>query len=296
MTQDKNKIELPVLQNYLSATQYLQDIYIYRKSQNPGFSYDAWAAEMGFKSRSFVKMLIHQQRTITESSIEAISQSLNFNESDKAYFTLLVNYSQAGSHAEKTFYQDKLFAHVGENKDFQEIREYSEFLSSPDLPKLQVLLSFADLEKTVSGLAKFLSQPPAKVLENLQKLEELKVAQSEFNSELQAMEWKPTKKSFKVPKNFGCEALENYHNQCLLEAIDAQKMPAHLRRYRSVLVPLSQADYENLVAEVNALVNKTLAKYDSETLLEKRLYKMNLNMIPVTEVFAQPDEPFCSQS
>lgn len=281
MILDKNKIEAPTLKNYLSVTVYLQDLYTYRKNENSGFSYESWSSELGFKSRSFLKMIIDGQRTITVSSMEAICKSMSFSKAEAAYFSLLVHYGQARDQDEKAFYLDKIFEHQGQSREMIEVRHYNEFLSSKDLPKLLVLLSFKDIRKTAEGLSSFLRVSAEQVTLDLKKLEELNLASQDPISG----EWQSTKKSFKVPKNLGCGALENYHNQSLVEAIAAQKLASNLRRFRSILLPLAEADFEKILLDIESLVTKSVAKYDSENLAQKRLYKMNINLYPITELF-----------
>jgi uncharacterized protein (TIGR02147 family) len=277
----------PALKNYLSVTEYLQDYYHHRKSQNPGFSYEAWAAELGFKSRSFLKMIVDRKRNITSAVAETLAAAMELDPSERSYFQLLVNYSQAEEPAQKELFMEKIFEQLGQAQERQEILHYQEFLSSKELPKLLVLLSFKDLDKTPTGLAEFLRRPEADIVQSLARLQAMGLAHEVPEGSLRT-EWQATKKSFKVPKNFGCLALENYHNHCLQEAIQAQKLAPHLRRYRSLLLPLSAEDYTKLLGDIESLVAKTVAKYDSDSLVQKRLYKMNLNLIPVTETLEVP--------
>ncbi len=270
--------EPPNLKNYLSVTAYLQDIYLYRKQENPGFSYESWATELGFKSRSFLKMLIDGERTITPQTVEILCKSFGFDSEEAAYFHLLVGYSQATT--EKDLYLEKIFENLGKSRDLKDIVQFNEFLSSKELPKILVLLSFDDLDKSAKGLSHFLKKSVKEVTDDLYRLENLGLAQ--LNS--QTGEWYPSKKSFKVPKSLSNEALTKYHNESLLEAIEAQSLPTHLRRYRSLLLALQEEDFEKLMVDIEALISKAAVKYDSDVLAGKRLYKMNINLHPVTEI------------
>lgn len=276
MTSVEVQKSTPELRQYLSVTQYLQDIYNYKKSLSPGFSYDAWSTEIGFKSRSFLHMIITQQRNISETFIEKFCVYMQFSETEKSYFSLLVSYNQAQQEKEKSYYLDLIFENLGKTKEVIEILKYSEFLESIELPKILVLLSFNDIQRNAQKLSEILKTDADSVQIHLEKLQDLGLAQ------LKEGQWVPTKKSFCVPKNFSSVPLENYHNRSLLEAIAAQKLHTDTRRFRSLLVPLSEQDYQNLLTEINSLVSKTLAKYDSDTLADKKLYKININLYPVT--------------
>jgi len=279
----KHHNEFPQVKNYLSVTSYLQDVYAFRKSMSAGFSYDSWAAELGLKSRSFMKMLVDGERAITSQTLEALILSLGFSPEENNYFRLIVAHSQSESPDEKTLYMEKIFEVLGQSRDLIEIQQYGEFLSSTELPKIQVLLSFNDLPKTSAELAVFLKKTEEEVGASLVKLANLGLAsQDEISGE-----WKAIKKAFKVPKSFGNEALVNYHNQSLMDAIEAQKLPVQVRRFRSLLVALTEEDYEKLLGDIEALVSKSIAKYDSDMIANKRLYKMNINLHPVTETFIE---------
>lgn len=268
----------PVVFNYLSAVTYLNDFVAFQKQQEPGFTYESWASELGFKSRSFLTMILNGERNITTQFIESFSQTVNFSKEEKDYFSLLAQHNQSPSETEQKIYLNQILEHKGRQKEQIEITNSAEFLTSPLLPKLLVLLSFQDLKRTPQGLAHFLKENPHSLSGLLQQLEKMGLAQIDINGY-----WIPTKNSFKVPKNFGSEALKKYHNHSLQEATVAQDQPAHLRRFRSVLLPLSEKDYQTLLEDIDALVSKTIARFDSDSLDQKRLYKLNLNLFPVTE-------------
>lgn len=270
----------PVLFNYISATSYLYDLMLFRKRENPGFTYESWARELGFKSRSFMTMILNKERNITSQFIEVFTTTMNFSADEKTYFSLLVQYNQADSETEKSHYLDRLLEWQGQQKDAVEIKNYNEFLKTTFLPKLLVLLSFKDLDCSAEGLALFLNEDLRFIQSSLGQLQSMQLAAPN-----QTGQWVSFKKSFKVPKNFGSEALEKYHNQSLQEAISAQKTPATQRRFRSLLLPLSENDYQNLLTDIESLITKSLAKYDSETLDQKSLYKLNLNVFPLTKKY-----------
>lgn len=272
--------EKPMLFDYISATSYLHDLMIFRKTQNAGFTYESWANELGFKSRSFMTMILNKERNITTQFIEVFSKSMDFNDTEKSFFSLLVQYNQTDSETEKLHYLDRMLELQGKQKDLVEINNYKGFLKSTFLPKLLLLLGFKDLNRSPAGLSLFLNETLEMISANLNQLQVMGLA-----SPNEQGEWISVKGSFKVPKNLGSEVLENYHNQSLNEAIEAQKKPTQQRRFRSLLLPLSETDYQNLLTDIESLIHKTVIKYDSETLDQKMLYKLNLNLFPVTEKY-----------
>lgn len=269
----------PYLQNYLSITKFMQDEFLYRKNIDPLFSYEAWANELGFKSRSFMRMVCTGSRPITKKFISTFCQKMNYSAEEIKYFNLLVSYSQTSSQHQKIIYGEQLLLQQKTTENRLEILNHYEFLSSVLLPKLQVLLSFSDLEKSPEKLAKLLDAAAPGVEQALLKLEKMGLATAEPDQKT----FKATQKSFKVVKSFGNPALENYHNNSLLEAIKAQKLEAQIRRFRSLILPLNEDEFSDLLEEVEIFVKKTLSKYNADELLVRRLFQMNINVFPVTQ-------------
>lgn len=277
MTSGVTSLE-PQLDKFHKATEYLQAYYKYRKGMDQGFSYEAWSVELGYRSRSFLKMLVSGQRGLTEDFVENFSRHVKFTPSQSQYFSLIALYEQAVAEHEKTVYLDKIFEYSGRLQQLQLVENKDEFLLDVHLPKLLLLLGFHDIQKTPEYLAQITGTDQASIEERLYKLASLGLA---VQNESQ---WEAIEESFRVPSQFGSQALESYHNASLAEAMEAQKMEARLRRFRSLLLPLSEPEFEVLLGDIENLVGKAIAKHSHKHLLNRRLYKLNLNLYPVTEL------------
>lgn len=267
-------------------SEYLKSIYDFRKNENSGFTYDLWSIELGYKSRSFIKMLTMNQRAVTDQFAENFSNKMNFTASEQIHFGLMVKYNQVSSDSDKKIYLDKIFENLGRSKLQTEISNHTEFLSNLMLPKILVLLSFKDLDRTTQGLSGFLKIPTSKMTVYLIQLEKMNLAVCSSVEKT----WSANNHSFKIPTDFKNEALKKYHNASLAEAIKAQDLPENQRRYRSTLIALSDQQYENLISDMNDLVSKAVSKYDSDEIQNKRLYKMNLNIFATTDQFEKQTE------
>lgn len=273
----------PCLYDFHKMTEYLQALYTHYKKHNEGFSYEAWSLELGYKSRSFLKMVVTGQRSITTDFIQALSASMKFSSEETSYLHLTAQYEQADNEQGKTAYLDKILEHLGQikGKNLSEVND--EFLKSGDLPKLLMILGFKDVLRTSAGLALLMNLPMEIIEKKLQQLEEMGLAR------VCDSQWEAYEDSFRVPNKFGNEAISSYHQHSLMEAIEAQKMEARLRRFRSLLLPLGDQDFEILLKDIEALVNKSLAQFDHKSLNDRRLYKMNINVYPVTPLVKSQD-------
>lgn len=271
---------MPRLTSYLSVIDYLNELYRYRKIKDAGFSYERWASELGYNSRSFMKMIVSQKRRMTSDFISAFSAKMEFSLEENQYFSLLVSHVQAKTEQEKELFLNKIFEYRGKMQRTLIVSDADEFLLNPFLTQLQVLLSFLDIKRTPECLASLLKIDAEKCLDLLETLERLGLAQRTENSQ----SWKPAENSFVVPQKPGSAALTAYHNQAALEAIQAQSMAVDLRKFKSILLPLSEKDFKEFYIEIEATLSRLLAKYDKDYFSQCRLYKVNFNAYPVTEI------------
>ncbi|MBO9668663.1 MAG: TIGR02147 family protein [Bdellovibrio sp.] len=273
-----NALTAPPVCKYHKASEFLKAHYEYRKKLDPGFSYEAWSVELGYKSRSFLKMLASGQRNLTAEFIENFGKSVQFTAEDAHYFTLIVSHEQAEGDYEKAIYLDKIFEHRGRREALSLVDNQDEFLLDHHLPKILILLGFEDIPKTTEYLARITNMDIDLMEMRLFKLGAMGLATCKD------YQWQAVEESFRVPNKFGNQALESYHNSSLTDAMAAQKIETRLRRFRSLLLPLGEQEFEDLLSDVENLVGKSIAKYNHKNLQNRRLYKMNINLHPVTEL------------
>jgi len=273
----------PDVMTYLSVHQYLADLYRFRKTSERGFSYEAWARELGFKTKSFLHQIVLGQRAITPDTLLIFLAKLNLNDAEKEYFKYLVLYSKASSQEEKNLYGQKLISMIKSHYQQEEISHYYEFLATTLLPKLQTLLSFKDIDRRAEGIAKLLKVSLDEAATALEKLQELGLARADEHGQ-----WESQTKSFKVPDELGNSVILQYHEQSLHEAIQAMTYTSDLRRYKSLLMPLKPSEFQSFLGELQNFVRQSLNKYDVDSLHERRLYQVNFNIYAVSEEGDRP--------
>lgn len=261
----------PELHNYLDIHDYLKDLYSYRKKTEAGFSYESWAQELGFHNRSFLRQVIVGRRSLTEATIGVLCDRLNLSAVDREYFHLLVLYSRARSPEQRNLYGRKLRQLIRHGYEQTEVADFQEFVSSPLIPQVQMLLSFEDVTKTPEALADLLRRPLQDVLEALEALRQIQMAEETANG------WQSRQRALKVSDRLGHRALLHFHEQCLTEAIRAGELPTEDRRYRTLLVSMSEDEKERFLQELEVFVKQTLSQYDPRQFGGRKLYQINLN-------------------
>lgn len=89
-----DKLIRPEIFDYLDARQYLNDLYSYRKSMEPGFSFEAWAEELGFRSRSHLRMCLIGKRKISPLFIEKLTRTRSYSKKEQSFWEALVTLKQ----------------------------------------------------------------------------------------------------------------------------------------------------------------------------------------------------------
>ena len=82
---------------YTSYRKYLLDFYNERKAKKPTFSYQVFANKAGFKSKSFIKLVIDGKKNLTKESAFKINKVLKLDHKPFSYFEDLIAFNRAKS-------------------------------------------------------------------------------------------------------------------------------------------------------------------------------------------------------
>jgi len=85
----------PSVFEYDDYRRYLNDLYVYYKQETSYFSYRYFSKRAGFKSPNFLKLVIDDNRNLTEESAEKTIKAFKLSKSEAAHFKHLVFFCQA---------------------------------------------------------------------------------------------------------------------------------------------------------------------------------------------------------
>lgn len=275
-----NETVKPLIFDYLDVSSYLLDFYKYRKSGSKIFSYESWAQELGIKSRSLLRMVVMGERPLTPTLTKAISYGLPLNEQELKYFFLLVEYNRAKTKEQKNFFWKQMIPLIKSQEARTELHA-DDFLSSHWLPKIQSLLSFTDLNKTAPNIATLLNMKTEEVQSCLNALVALSVVKEHKVSDAESS-WSSQIESFKVPEAIQHSALKQYYLRSFDDAKNAIALPSEVRKFRSLLLPLSPEEYSEVLMKLEEAFQEILIEYKSDKFEGRNLYQMNMNLIPLT--------------
>lgn len=281
MSNSSDQNTKPVLKNYLSVQQYLGDLYVYRKRHEADFSYEKWAAEIGIKNRSYLRLVISGRRLVSPEVMELFIRHLLLEGTEKEYFTYLVLYSQSRHENQKRLYGRKLISLIKHEPDQFEIERHYDFVSDPLLPKLRTMLAYDDIRRTPDVLAGLLNISEVSVKAGLNKLHELGLAEATENG------WRALHKDVKVRDHAADVALHQFHTHSLQEAIKAHHLSADLRKFRSVLMAMNESEYQGFLDDFQIFMSSQISKHNSGQLQDRRLYHINFNLFPLSRKAAE---------
>ncbi len=269
--------------DFTDAVAFLKAYYEQRKRHSIHFSYAVWAEELGIKSRSFLRLVLVGKRSLTEDVADLIVKAMKLNQSETKYFTQLVALSRATTLGQKETHSreiakmhEKFALKNHENLEISK-KDLFDFLSSYRMPRLQVLLTLKDIEKNETKLAQLLGIKETEVAAQLLILQKIGLAAKDADGQWQAKEGQVA-----TPDVLGNVALQSFHRKSLEEAVEAIDLPKDTRRFQSLVMPLTPEQFQEVHQNLRSTLEKTLQSFESQEGHGKKIYQVNLNIIPVT--------------
>ncbi len=283
----KNKnILKPNISDYLDYRKFMVDYYNYKKKTTPDFSHTVWTNLAGFKSRSFLRLVMLGKRSISADSILLVARSLELNKQDTDFFYNLVSFNQSDNFKNREFYLNKLMK-TNVAKKLNTIKDSYRYLNNHITPRVQIALMIPFLDKTPEKIAQLLNANIAQVNQSLTSLKSLGLADYDTKSE----QWSTiSEKLFSLPDDFGNVAIQSFHQKSLNEAITAITQINQSRNFSSLLLVLNDDEYQSLLKDYKDFEKTIIAKYGITDGLNKRIYQINKNFIPVSDTLIEDDQ------
>jgi uncharacterized protein (TIGR02147 family) len=99
---------MPDVFAYIDYREFLRDYYQEMKERSDAFSYQSLANRAGFRSKSYIKLVIDGKKNLTERSVEKLNVALKLKGKALSYFRDLVAFNQARSYRLRSYYFRRL--------------------------------------------------------------------------------------------------------------------------------------------------------------------------------------------
>jgi len=270
---------MPNIFGYLDYRDFLGDYYREQKAKNPVFSYQFFANKAGFKSKSFLKLVIDGRKNLSGASLEKMAQAIKMGPKAFSYFEDLVAFNQAKSLKLRNLFFEKLMAYNSRNPARLILQNQYEFYSKWYHSSIRELATWEEFGEDYEALGKRL-KPPLSARQTRQSVDML----------LKLGLLKKTGKGYAQSDpliSTGDEvqslAIQNFHLQNLIlagESIDTT--PAGQRDISCLVAGLSEKGFRAYKAEIQAL-RKRLLKIAGEDTEQTRVYHVAIQLFPTTQ-------------
>ena len=259
----------PQVLSYQSANQFLKDYFTARKKSERNFSYEVWAAELGFNTRTYIKLIVEGQRNITNEFVESLSRKLKFSEREKLHFSIL---AQIGANKLEKMNEalKNMFFETFSVDSQRRIMDEKDFISSLVVPLVQLLVASEDFVATPKSMQKILNIDENIIQQTLELLENLNIIENQGEKG-----WVSKVNTFNVKKDH--EALKEFHGNTLNEAADKLQTEDIFKKFRSIYFSIESERLAELSEDMENFLRKIRNKYSTDQLMQgKELVKINL--------------------
>jgi uncharacterized protein (TIGR02147 family) len=275
----KGKISMPNIFNYMDYREFLKDFYTCHKAENPGFSYKIMADKAGFKSKSFIKLVIDGKKNLTADSLQKLNKVLKLNDNAFSYFDDLVAFNQAKSLKMRNYFFERLFSYRKRNPGRLVMQHQYDFYAKWYHNTIRELVTFYRFNEDYNALAKMIHPPISArtARESVQLLLELELIKKQKDGYVQTSPLLSTGDEVKSV------AVQNFHIQNMVlgaESIDT--CPAPERDISCLVLGLSKEGFEMVKAETQAF-RKRLLHIAQDDRGANRVYHYNIQLFPTSQ-------------
>jgi uncharacterized protein (TIGR02147 family) len=241
--------------NFMNYRDYLRAFYHDKKAEDKGFSYQVMAENAGFRSKSFIKLVIDGKKNLAPESLMKLKIVLKLNEKSFSYFRDLVAFNQARSMRERNDNLKRLFSYRKRNPGRLVLHDQYEFYSQWYHNTIRELLPLCDFKEDYGILGKMVDPPISarEARESVRLLLKLKLIIKKGTAYVQAS---PIITSGDEVKS---AAVQNFHVQNLaLAAASIDGCPGPRRDLSCLVLGLSEEGIERIKKETREFRKKLL--------------------------------------
>lgn len=265
---------------YLNYREYLEDYYLQKKRDNPHFSYQLFADKAGFKSRSFLKLVIDGKKNLSEKSLEKVKNALPLEGKQWDYFCDLVYFNQAKKLEVRNSYFQKLVSYNPRSKSKIILQEQFDFYEKWYHNTIREIVTTVDIGDDFEKLARLVKPriTPRMARLSVQLLLRLGFIRKENGRYVQC------DSVISTGDDVQSLAVQNFHHQNNnLAGESIETTPSAERDISCLVLGLSEKGFESVRDEIRSFRKRLLAIANAEKSVE-RVYHVNFNLFPTSEV------------
>ncbi len=270
----------PSVYDYLDYRSYLADMFHYRKTKAPHFSYRYFSNKAGFASPNFLQLVINGKRNLTNASIAKVAKGFGLKKKEREFFEFMVFMNQATVHDEKDHYYRKMISMVGYKNTGTIAKDQYDYFSKWYYPAIREILpgeAGADAPERIA--AKLKPKVTAKQVESaISLLEKLKLIRKSPDGR-----WEQAHKDISTGPEVKSMAVANFHKEMIrLAAESIDRFGAPQRDISGLTLSIRRESLPELKARIVSFRKEMMdmAGMDENP---DMVVQINIQMFPLTE-------------
>lgn len=263
--------------SYTDYREFLDDFYLEKKSSNPHFSFQVFALQAGFKSKSFIKLVIDGKKNLSERSIDQLNRALKLDEKALSFLKDLVEFNQAHSLQLRNFYFEKMLSYNKRSSARILLQQQYDYFSQWYHSTVREIVSAVDFHDDFEKLGRMIKPAISarKAKASVDLLLKLGLIRKEKSRYIQ------TDKTVTTGDEVRSLAVQNFHLQNMMLAGESiSTCPSADRDISSLIIGISETNFVRIKKEIQQFRKKLLEISNDKT---DRVYHLNFQLFPTSE-------------
>jgi len=247
------------------------------------FSARQFANRSGFKSPSYLKMILDGKRNLTLRSTRQLAQGLSLNKSEAMFLEVLVLFNQAKSEKEREGYYKNLLTF----KKFLKIQktgaEQYDYYSNWYNVIIREAVAGKWGKKPLTELASALGISERQLEESLKLLEGLSLIERSKNG------FNTNSFSLETPREIQSMVVRSFHRQMIHKALDAlDHLPQESRDISSLTISVKHEKLAEIKKRVAQFRRELNAEYSGDANADQ-VFQLNFQVFPLLNIDQRKD-------
>ncbi len=270
---------MPNIYNYLNYREYLEHFYNERKQGEGIFSYRIFAEKAGFKSKSFIKLVIDGKKNLSDDSAKRINRVLKLKDKSFSYFIELLTFNHAKTLKQKNAAFEKISQYNQRNRAKMVQAQQYDFYEKWYHNTIRELVAQVDFSGDYAALGKMVK--PAISARKARQSVELLLKLGLIKKD--GRKYKQTDTIISTGDEVRSLAVQNFHVQNMVLAAESiDTVPRSERDISCLVVGLSEESVQLYKEEIRKF-RKRLLEIARKEKKVTRVYHTNFQFFPMSE-------------
>lgn len=269
-----------VITDYLSYRDYLRTLYEHLKASEAHYSYQQFAADLGFSYSNVLWLVIAGKRRLSHLAVARIGDSLHFTRSQQRYLELLIKHNNTRDAAQRDRCLVAMLQIKAQSTMDPDLKENLAYFSEWYHPVIRELTAMDEFSSDPKWIADHLHHRilPKQVEKSLRLLEELQLVKYDAHRKRHVSTSAPITPEREVTDH---AAIRFHQKMCELAAQSLSDTPEKDREYNTLTVCVSEQEAEEIKAMIYNLCER-IAQVERRARHKNRIFQVNLQMFPLS--------------